>query len=578
MFTELWTRAKKFFGFEDPHDFKHNFKFIGYASKDWIPSNLRRDEETRTVYQIAVERSLRHCLKGSDADFIINNFHHPIATMEMIKDTLSKGDLPDHPIPQDDHFLRAFNAAADAFRPPQRLRPVHFVDLLTYKWNWHPNVEEPYFSDRKLRTAVQDAHSAGLLPDGRMSFGNLVNVVFDRTRAFLHNIKRGLITDPLSLYPIMKIHVKPALTTKDELKTRVIYGVSKHHVLAQAMFFWPLFRHYIESDSDPLLWGYETILGGMQKLHDQMSVPKLYFQTFVTVDWSGFDLRSVFSLQRKVFDTWRTYFDFENGYIPTKHYRHSKADPKHLENLWNWQRDACFAMPFMLPDRSMYIRQHRSIPSGLFTTQFLDSHVNYIMILTILDAMGFDISKVRLLVQGDDSLSMLVFFIPADKHAEFKARFEVLAAHYFDHVARHDKTDIHNSPQNVGVLGYHNDNGLPVRDWRKLLAQLYHPRGAPSLAVLRARCCGIVYADMYRHRQVVDVCKDIYNRLGSESIPVAKLRGFRDVILQGEAGFEVPTDHFPTESEVTAHLRIPYRRTEEDRNSYWPSNYFLDTK
>ncbi|AMW07365.2 RNA-dependent RNA polymerase [Rhizoctonia solani dsRNA virus 3] len=562
--------------FSDPHKFVNNFQFIGYASDRIRVSIPYRDEFQYERYQRTVRHALRRNLIGYDAEYIIKEFHHPVANLDFMVDALRKGDLPDHVIPKDEHYSKAFAQAAEMFRPPQLVRPVHFADLRMYKWNWHPNVEEPFYSDADLIRAVSMAAEAGLLPDARMSFGNLRNVVFIKARLFLHQIKRKQITNPATLWPMMKIHVKPALTKVDETKVRIIYGVSKLHVMAQAMFLWPLFNYYINSDDDPLLWGFETILGGMQKLHNIMSIPRLYFQTFVTVDWSGFDLRSVFSLQREVFDVWRTYFDFNNGYIPTKFYRTSVADPDHLEALWEWQREACFKMPFVMPDRTMYNRLFRCIPSGLFSTQFLDSHVNLVMILTILDAMHFDISKIKIYVQGDDSIVMLIFHIPADQHIKFKSDFEVLAKYYFDHVARPEKTDVYETPQGVEVLGYRNYNGYPERDWRKLLAQLLHPRGALSLETLAARCCGIAYASMYRNPEVINVCKDIYNYLTTKrNVVPGELRAQRDIILFGEHEFSIPTDHFPERDEVTRHLRIPYVRTDSDKNDYWPSGHFL---
>nr|QXI69646.1 RNA-dependent RNA polymerase [Rhizoctonia solani virus 717] len=576
MFNTLYESIKRFFKFSDPHDFKYNFEFLGYAPNYIKVSPFHRNEYTYQHYQNIVRKALETELYGSDVIYITQAFHHPVATMDFVIDSLRKGDLPDHIIPNDEHFRNGFKYAMERFKPPYRLRPVHFTDLVRYKWNWHPNVEEPYYSNRQLERAVQTAHESGLIPDGRMSFGNLKNFVFMDTRHFLHQIKRDEVTSPSTLWPLMKIHVKSALTKTDETKVRVIYGVSKRHVLAQAMFFWPLFRYYIESDDDPLLWGFETVLGGIMKMHIAMSIPRLYWTTFVTVDWSGFDLRSLFSLQRACFDEWETWFDFDRGYIPTKWYPDTTTDPTQIKRLWNWQRDACFRMPFVMNDHSMYSRRFRSIPSGLYVTQYLDSNVNLVQIYTILDAMGFDIrQQTRVLVQGDDSVIFLVFHIPADQHVEFKSRFQALATYYFDHVARAEKTELYNEPNGVEVLGYRNYNGWPIRDWRKLLAQLYHPRGAPDEPTLMARCCGITYASMY-HPQVVAVCKNIYTYLYNKGVRAAQLKQMRDVILFGEAEYQIPTDHFPLEHEVHRHLHQPYIRTQEDRDAYWPSDLFLD--
>lgn len=563
----------------DPERFKHNYAFTGWLGPT---TTHHRDATKYAEYQDFCTPHIRKNLLGIDASYIMNGFHHPVPTLENVVDTLqSKGDLPDHTVPKDDHYYRALAETTERFRPPKLIRPVHFTDLLQYQWNWHPNAEEPYVSDSKLKTAVQDAYHAGLLADGRMSFGNLKNHIFLDVRHFLHRIKRKQVSARWSLYPLINLHLKPALTPIDEFKARVVFGVSKRHVLPRAMFFWPLFRFYLDNKTtSPLLWGFETILGGMQLLHLEMSIPRLYFQTFVTIDWAGFDYRSLFSIIREdVFPAWRTYFDFRNGYWPTIWYKTSPTDPAYLENLWDWTNEAVFNMPFRMMDGATFVRLFRGIPSGLFETQFLDSFYNMLMILTILDAMGFDISKIKIRVQGDDSLISLRFHIPADQHTAFKDKFESLALHYFDHMARPDKTDIFNSPQDVGVLGYYNENGYPTRDWRKLIAQLFHPRSTrPTLPLLKARVCGIQYASMYRYKDVTNVMSSIYDDLEARNIPALNLRAQRDVMLHShtEQPFYIPVDHFPTMNEVTRWLRLPYVRTQEDADAYFPSTYFLD--
>ncbi|ACO37245.1 putative RNA-dependent RNA polymerase [Heterobasidion partitivirus 3] len=568
----------KWTGLTDPHGFEHNFYFTGYADKKIKVSINPRFQEVYDDYQSYVGKFIDKHLPGHMAQKIKFGYHHPVASLPFMITNLKKGDLPDHPVPHDQHYTAARKAAADAFRPPRLVRPVHFADLRYYKWNWHPNVEEPYYSDPKLQQYVEHCYALGLIDDARLSFGNLKDFVFMDTRHYLHLIKNGSITDNNQLWPIMKIHVKPALTEPTETKIRVIYGVSKRHILAQAMFFWPLFRYYIEEHTSPLLWGNETFTGGMLKIHNLISVPRLYSQTYLTVDWSGFDLRSLFTIQREIFDDWRTYFDF-TAYIPTRTYPDSKTDPIRMERLWNWQRDACFKMPFVLPDRTTYARLFRSIPSGLFVTQFLDSHYNLIMIYTILSAMGFDITNLMILVQGDDSLIHLKFFLPADQHDAFKAEFERLAKYYFDHIARPEKTHVTNSPNEVEVLGYTNNNGYPSRDMTKLVAQLYHPRNVDKTSwksLLMAKVCGFAYASCYQDSQVIDLLRSIYNNLASKGFKPKSGRVMRDIILFGESEFEVPTDHFPTLNDVTKYFRRPYVRTQRDADSYFPSWHFND--
>jgi len=235
-------------------------------------------------------------------------------------------------------------------------------------------------------------------------------------------------------------------------------------------------------------------------------------------------------------------------------------------------RDAIFNMPFVLPNHAMYRNLFRGWASGMFVTQFGDSWLNLLMIYTILDRMGIDLHTVKTLVQGDDSLIFLIFFLPADQHDAFKEMFSHYAQHYFNNEARPEKTEIHTTPQGVEVLGYRNNNGFPSRDPLKLLAQLYHPRGVQPKkwkSVLMAKCCGFAYASMY-NKKVIPILRDIYNHYYSKGFRASELRDQRDVVMFSESSFKITTDHFPTEEEVTRHLRSPYVRTLQDKEDYFP--------
>jgi hypothetical protein len=525
------------------------------------------------MYQNVVKAAIRRNYPGKIAEHIIHDYHHPEASLDLIISTLLKADKPVHNVPQDNHFLLAWSLTADAFRPPSLLRPVHFADLRFYRWNWYPNVEAPFSNDKKLIAAVSEAAKAGLLPNAKMSFGNLANVVFVRARSFLHDIKRNLITNPGTRYPQVTIHTKPALTTTDKYKVRVIAGVTKLNVMPACQRFWPLFRYWIESGNSPMLWSYETALGGMQKLHIDMTLPRLMWKTFVTVDWPAYDLQVNFEERRRCYVTYESYFDFENGYIPTRFYPHSTADPLHLHRVWDWLVESTRLMPLVLPDGSTYVMKdgYWFVYSGLFQTQSDDSVINHARILTIMSSLGFEITKeVRLKVQGDDSLMKLMFFVPPDQHEQFKAAFSKKALFYFDSDVRPEKTDIHNSPQGVECLGYKNNNGFPERDEIKLMAMLLHPRGSPTMSTLMAKCAGFAYASYHRYPRATAVLQQIWKQLESEGTTPGILRTQRDILLHGETKFEIPTDHFPSAIEVTRHLRVPYLRSIEDMEFYYP--------
>jgi hypothetical protein len=577
--ADKYDTTLKFLGLRDPHGFQHSLIFKGFSEPRPIP---QRNPHAYANYQNVVKAALRKNLLGSVAESIIHDYHHPSATLDTIVETLKKSDLPPHRVPIDEHFLDAWAQTRTAFQPSHKLRPVHLADMRFYRWNWHPNVEAPFSTDKKLITLVQQAATLGLIPDGRMSFGNLQNVVFRRVREFMHQIKRSQVTNPSHLYPQVTIHTKPALSTIDKVKVRVIAGVSKLHVIPSAQRFWPLFRDWIENRNSPMLWGYETILGGMQRLHVDMLYTRLYTETFIGFDWPNFDLGVTKTERLKCYETYETYFDFDNGYIPTRFYPESTADPAHLRAAWDWIIRATHDMPLVLPDGSTYIMSddHWFVYSGLFQTQSDDSLINHARILTLLSALGFDIRKLVIKVQGDDSIVKIRIYIPANQHDDFKHAFIKLAFKYFNVTAEPEKIEVNNDGKSE-ILGYTNLNGYPARDEKKLLAMLLHPRCNPTLETLMAKTVGFMYASCYLYPNVTNVCKTIWDQLSSEGYTPQTLRVQRDVILQGEAHFEIPTDHFPTMNEVTRHLRQPYVRTTADREAYYPaytlSSHFLST-
>jgi hypothetical protein len=563
-----------------------NYRFIGWAEPKPIPSvNIKNVESTQKVVRFA----LRKHLYGWDYDHIVNGFYMPTITEDLVFSTLQRGNLPDHPIPKDAHYLRARAQALKLLSPPRKVRPVHFADLPNYPWNWPPSAEEPYTSEKQYAEYLRTLHEAGDILNERRSFGNLANAVFERTRIEIHTLKRTP-THPahkLLFQYFMNIHVKPQLTkTGDDPKIRLIYGVAKLLIFVEAMFFWPIINYhkYVDRTKTPILWPYVTILGGWYRLQHDLLIRKLYFRTFLTVDWSGFDFHALFSVIRDLQTDWRSMFDFENGYLPVKKdtpagstdYSSTRTDPTRFQNLWNWMIESQLALPFRMPDGSLWIRLHRGIPSGLFLTQWLDSHYNLVMLLTILDRMGFDITTILIKVQGDDSISAIQVFIPADQHNDFRIQFSYYAKIYFDAVSRPEKTTIQNTVQGLEVLGYANTNGLPTRDWRKLLAQLLYPKSrSPTYDTLMARAIGITYADCDMHPEVRRVCQDIYlflkakghspSRAGLKNIPFT-FEGYEDTL---------DLDHFPTSLEVTKYLRSFSQFTDENRRTFWP-DIFLD--
>jgi hypothetical protein len=568
----FWTRTQ----------FTHNFKYLYTSEPD--PLHLTSDASTTHLikYRKIVDHALRKHLLGYDYVRLMNDYHRTPLTEQTFNDALALGDLPDHPLDRDSSYTRARQRAKDLLSPPVPIRPVHFTDLLQYPWNDSPSAELPFAKDPVLLKRLNDARIAGTLPNAKPNFGNLKNVIFDDVRTFIHQVKRRAVKlDPTNrhIYPD-RLHVKPMISTKDKNKLRIIFGRSKRFILPEAMFFWPYFRWLLQDrfsdDHNPLLWGCETLLGGWSRLNTFYSIRNLYYSTFVTLDLSKFDQRALFSIIGDCTNDWYSFFSFQNGYIPTTEYPQSSTDPDKLKAIFDFIIWSITNVPFLHPSGKVFQRLHRYIPSGLFVTQFLDSHYNLIICLTCLDAAGIDINTVHIRVQGDDSIIALRIYIPSSQHENFMSFIESELLRRFDASLSRNKSLITNSPQQQVVLGYSNNNGFPTRDWLPLLATLLHPRStSPQLETLMSQCPGLIYASIYE-RNVVNVCTDIFNYLDSIGIKPSG-QAYDLVALSQSAGFDADLTKLPTLNDVTRYLRSPpsVRPSHPTNKEYWPTAFFL---
>jgi hypothetical protein len=558
-----------------------HFKYLYTTDPDPVPNRtLIRDDN----YFKVIDHAMRKHLLGYDYMYITTSFHRATSTNEDVNLGLKRADLPPFEHTADEHYFRARQRAKDLLTPPDPFRPVHLKDMLQYDWNFKPSAELPYCRDPELLKRLQQAHDSGTLPNAKANFGNLKNVIFDDLSSFLHRIKRDQVRlDPSNRsLPPDRIHVKPRISTLDKNKLRIIFGRSKRFIIPEAMFFWPYFRWLLydrfSDPHNPLLWGCETLLGGWSRLNTHYCLRHMYYNTFVTADLSDFDQRALFPVIDDLTSDWRSFFTFSNGYIPTTEYPTSSADPVHLNRLFDFVIWSIKNVPFLHPSGKVFQRLHRYIPSGLFTTQFLDSHYNLVLILTCLDAMGIDINTVHIRVQGDDSILALRIYIPANQHSAFMERLAYEMKTRFDAILSSKKSLITNTPQEQTVLGYSNNNGYPYRDWRPLLANLLHPGSAtPQFEDLMSLCSGLIWSSIYE-RNTVNVCSDIFNYLKQRGYTPSG-HTFGLLSISEEAGLNVDTTKLPTLNDVTRHLRLPpSERLPIGKKEYWPHQYFLSTK
>jgi len=558
-----------------------------------------------------IDHALYKFLTPEEADQVINGYRRSPWNEDSLKHDVDKLNSIEHPVPKDKHYWNAINHVAKLLKPEVPLQAVHFADLRHYKWRLSTNIGAPFnsspyyqryvkakynhfaygtpFTDKFDRDLFTEAHKTSeplKITDARMTKHNLYTEAFFITRTNIHRIKYGHTTDPSGndlKYWNTAFARQHLVETESPDKVRLVFGAPFTLLTSELMFIWPLqvFLLTMTGSKSFMLWGFETILGGWYRLRNFFSKFAPRHQLVATLDWSGFDKDARHTVIRDIHThCLKPMFDFTLGYHPTHAYPSHTDEPddlpihEKLDNLWNWMTDSVLSIPLLMPDGTMYRFTHSGIFSGYFQTQILDSLYNMVMIFTILSRMGFDLDKVIIKVQGDDSIFMLLccFLLIA---ASFLNLFQFYATHYFGSTLSLKKSEIRDSLEDAEVLRYRNKGGIPYRDEIQLLAQLRHPERSTRPDAVAARCVGIAYASCGQLPRTYKICEDIYRYLvdikGATPSQPELNRYFQYVDFAPESLTTISAGTFPTFFETIAHLMDGPAPLAE---YHWPSKIF----
>jgi len=541
------------------------------------------NESNKLVYEFIVRTFLHKHMYSYEIDTILNQFaRSPISLDALYEDTF-KAQQPRVRLMIDDTLENAINAIQDAFRPRKKLYPVHFADTRYYPWPLSSNIELPYSNDRHVEQYLLQRFNNNEIPNRKTNFHNLYNYVFEDLRPKIHYIKEGFCFNHNFsqdfLYP-MTAHVRPGLGKavhgNMKIKNRLVYGVSKTQLIPECMFSYPLFREYLDAGLSPLLWNYETLNGGWNRLRSELlpKLPRAYF--IFSGDWSQFDHRVLFELMNIILIADMSYYNFKE-YQPTEDFPFAPVNPEKLQNLYIWLIYATFSSPLLMPDNKLIMRVFAALASGMFRTQYLDSKINGIMLLTIFNDAGFSIdTKHMLKLMGDDNFAIVWKWLPVSSRQSLFDYLSDRAMLRFGAVLSVDASEFHDSLDFVELLGYRNFCGHAYRDPYKLLAQLYFPESNSfKLSSLMARTIGITYADLGRNPRLERVCHDIHDYLKSQGIEPQRKTLIHMFDRNVVHSLDIQTDHFPSRPEIQKFLTIPKSRSLIDQDRYWPSQFFI---
>nr|ATS94412.1 RNA-dependent RNA polymerase [Podosphaera prunicola partitivirus 2] len=551
---------------------------------------LFRNFRTNRVRQGIIKRAIYKICPLKLARKVIYGYRRSEGGDELAETDFQRSDVPYFDLKRDYHYQRALRVCEKLFRPSRTLYPIAFPDLRFYPWTLSVSAEAPFSIEKKWLTSIRTRQSEGEDLDGRLTFHNLYNEIFELNRNLIHQIKEGDKSfwnedGTPRPYWYNTLHTRSHMVQSNEPdKLRAVFGVPKLLLMAENMFIWNLQKEYLNQKvQSPLLWGFETFKGGWLKLWNRMYSKKC--STFLSADWSGFDRFALFECIDDVHNMWRNWFDFTQ-YEPTRaesgppgiqlSYPHSKTNPSKIENLWQWMCYSIKFTPIKGQSGQLYQWQYNGIASGYQQTQLIGSFVNSIYILTCLSDLGINIESdnFQLFVQGDDSLTGLPEIIANEDIPNFLERLAKVAKQRFNANLSVAKTAAGESLSDVEVLSYHNKCGIAYRDEAELLAHLLYPERFQTLEATVSCCIGIAYASMGCSRLVYDTCRDAYKFLTTQLKVEPDLKFLQDFFRV--RGSPLTDDYraprFPTFDECF-HQNFEVRsRSESEKQRLWPTN------
>lgn len=559
-----------------------NFEYIGKS--DYSPRPPRANLD-------AIEQHKKAVLKGMDKylytyeieEIIAGRKRSDITHEESVLADFFEGNVARKDIIKDDIYYRSLKHVTTLFAPPKKCRPVHIFDVqFHYPHKRASNAEAPFSTEKFFIDEWRSTHPEMFIHgDPKKSFGNMEHVIFPWTRRFLHEIKDGAPYDKF-LWQI-QLHNKTALIEKHEdNKLRSISGFPRPQNIAWIMFTWSYIKFLKERDprESPLLWGYETILGGWFRLNYELFTG--YIQcTILTLDKSRFDKYYYFAIQDDIDTMIESFIEFDSGYMPTTNYPDTKTDwtpdkGNRLRRLFKWLTYSFRHCPTVIYDGSMFKRKYAGMPSGVYTVQLFDTIYFAITDTDVLTRMGHPPPAIRLRKgQGDDIITQLYTCVSPSEHDSFLETYSRIDHDRFGSIVKPEKSEARNSPRGATVLGYTNNNGVPVRSTIDLMAQLYHTKQVdPTPAKTMATAVGIAYASMGHDKRVFNVCKEIYDYYASLGFTPNETVA-RQVFYTDEYTPSVlETTEFPTLDDIRRHILdfIPKGIKEKA----WPRSHFLE--
>lgn len=495
---------------------------------------------------------------------------------ELVYNDFFEGNVPPHNIVKDDLYYKALNYVYSKFRPPQRYRPVHLSDIqYHYPFEWSSNAEAPFSTEPRYRKLAPRIEKGNVY-----SFGNMKTIAFTETRLFLHQIKNGAPYDRYLWH--IQLHNRTSVTKPgDPEKIRSISGFPRPPNIGWIMFLWPYIAYLKRMDStqSPMLWKFETNLGGWLRLNYLLMQQHLRC-SFLMLDKTKFDKYYYYTIQDDIDEMIESFINFDDGYLPThvypdeRNWSQTKAD--RLRRLYHYLCYSFRNTPIATPDGKLYRRKYAGMPSGVYNVQLYDTIYFAITDTCTLLHLGITLEQILLRKgQGDDIITKLAIVIPPNMHQQFLTQYSLLDNTLFGSTVKPEKSDLRSTPMGCKVLGYTNNNGFPERNSVELLANLYHTKARRiTESITMSIAVGIAYASFYKDKRVYNVCKDVFDYYASKGHTLSGTWLQRHYAYTGLDFSNIKPNTFPTPEDILSPLfDFDFQQARNDEK-FFPMTHF----
>ncbi|KAM0688536.1 hypothetical protein COBT_000202 [Conglomerata obtusa] len=487
--------------------FPKNFSNLKYLGRD-ADINCQLVGKPPNIEAYA-KRVISEVLGHKHMQQIINTYHRCPKTLEHIYDELKRFQPEITKRTKHECYQRALKQLKMNINTNEKFKLINYDGTPYIPQNSTASAELPYIADTKFLAHVKKRFESGEIENDAPTKGNGMAYIFKNERGRIKAIMEGREGYENTCYT--RVHTKSPLTKNDKFKMRLVAGTPYRTILVELMLIHPL-NIYLQKKKNAIAWGYETYKGGLVRLRDEFS----HFNSFISLDFSAFDKRVPHWLIEDIHDLWKSLCHLDQYYTDPSNKSPLRANPSEIERLWRYMTHAATREKCVMPDGHVFERQHSGFGSGLYQTQLLGSHVNFIMINSVMFACGFNASEFEVKVLGDDSV------IAFNYNGNLKDFLHIITKHLknmFNAVVNVEKSVAYRGAENIQFLSYKIVQGEVRRIKDDLLARLLFPeRYKYNKETTKTRAYGILIANFGVDPFIHDICIRILNLLKNVEI------------------------------------------------------------